>query len=107
MREERTLRERQADLESEADRLDESPPIPVPPMLVRTKTVGTYPTAAKSYYAVTSVDPGGAECEGCTPTLAAGSETFYAANVGSQIPPSGTDHLAESINGRWVFIYNG
>lgn len=107
MSEESILRDRQAALETEADRLDmEGGPLPGP-MLVQTKTVGTYPTVAGRYYAVTTVDPGGAESESGTGTFGVGSDTFFALNSGSAIPPTGTKVIVDPVGGRWVFAYNG
>jgi len=108
MSEESTLRERQASLEAEADRLDtQGGPLPGP-MLVQTKTVGTYPTVAKSFYAVAVVDPGGAEVEGSAGTFGVGSETLFALNAGTAVPPSGTSNIiVDPIGGRWVFVFNG
>jgi hypothetical protein len=105
--ESRTLRDRHAGLLDEAGRLDgQAGPLPGP-MLVQTKTVTTYPTAAGKYYAVAPVDPGGSEGEGNTGTFAVGSTTFYALNAGSVVPPSGTKVIAMALGGRWVFVYNG
>ena len=104
-REDRTLRDRHAELLDEAGRLDgQVGPLPGP-MLVQTKTVGTYPTVAGKYYAVAPVDPGGAEGEGNSGTFAVGSVTFFALNVGGSVPPSGTKVVATPLGGRWVFSY--
>lgn len=107
MSEESTLRQRQAALEVEADRLDTQGGALPGPMLVQTKTVGTYPTAAGKYYACTVVDPGGAESEGGTGTFGVGTETLFALNSGSAVPPTGTKVIVDPIGGRWVFAYNG
>lgn len=107
MSEESTLRQRQAQLDIEADRLDtQGGPLPGP-MLVQTKTVTTYPTVAGRFYAVAVVDPGGAETEGGTGSFGVGTETLFALNAGTAVPPSGTKVLARAIGGRWVFHYNG
>jgi len=105
MREERTLRSRQAESDVELDRLDESPPIPPRPILCQTKTVGTYPTTAKSFYAVNVIDPDGTEAEGSSGSFSATTGTRFALNGGTQIPPSGTYILCEELNGRLTFVY--
>lgn len=107
MREERTIRERHADLADTVDQLARDDGGSAGAMLVQTQTVGTYPTTAGSYYAVKSVDPGGAETEGGSGTFTAGTDTFYALNSGSSVPPSGTKVIVQPIGGRWVFSYNG
>lgn len=105
-REQRTLRDRVADLE----RTDDAIPDPsgcLQPILVQTVTKTSYPTAAASYFAVQQVEPGGTEGEGNTATLTAISGVFYCLNVGSAIPPVGTYLIAIPSGGRWVINYRG
>lgn len=76
--------------------------------VLRTKAVGTYPTAAGSYFACSPVAVGGAEAEGTAATLSVDtSRTIYAYNLGSSIPPSGTYLVAHAAGGRWTFRYDG
>ncbi len=86
---------------------DVSPSEGSPALLLKTLTVGTYPTAAQSYYAVQAIRPGGTESEGSAVTFTAITGTFYAMNVGSAIPPSGTYVIGSLVRGRWVFRYDG
>lgn len=102
----RLLRERQAELARLTDEGD-IPPQGSCAMVVKTKTVGTYPTVAKSFYAVDVVNPGGTESEGSAGSFAVVTGTFFALNAGSTIPPSGTQVIVDPIGGRWVFVYNG
>lgn len=106
MDEARTLRERQAELGRATDDAD-IPPQGACPLVVKTKTVGTYPTSAKSYYVVTTQTPGGTEVEGGTLSLSAVTGDFFAGNIGNAIPPSGTEVIAHPIGGRWIFAYYG
>lgn len=72
-------------------------------MLVQVYQKTAIPTTTGKYFACHPVDPGGAECEGCTPTLAASTvETVYVLVVGSRIPVAGDYLIAKSIGGRWV-----
>jgi len=73
-------------------------------LLVKTKTVTTYPTAAGRFYACEIQGLLGTESEGSTGTLTAG-RTIYAYNLGASIPPTGTPVLLTEIPYRWVFRY--
>ncbi len=78
-----------------------------PTMVGRTKTVGTYPTAAGKFYACSPVGVTGAETEGASGTTTPDtSATIYAFNLGSAIPASGTDVLLTFVNSRWVFRWD-
>ena len=98
MDEDRILRARHADLAIDADRADMPPSVGGQPLLVQTKTVTSYPTSAGRYYAVTVVDPDGVEGEGNVATFSVRSVTFYALNIGSAVPPSGTKRLFMSMD---------
>jgi len=77
-------------------------------LLVQTVTITTYPTVAKSIYAVKTITATGPETEGGTVTLSGVTgDPFFATNLGSAIPPTGTPTVANLIGGQWVFIYNG
>lgn len=78
-----------------------------PTLLVRTKTVTTYPTTAGSFYACSAVLLTGAETEGGAGTLTLDSSpTIYAYNIGSSIPASGTNLVITYVRDRWVFRYD-
>lgn len=72
----------------------------------KTKTVGTYPTAAARYYAIEPEVVTGAETEGASATLTVRSGTVYALNIGTAIPASGTRVLVSFVSHRWVFRYD-
>jgi hypothetical protein len=103
------LKLRQA-MDDDAAAADSTPP-PVPAgapcLAVQTKTVTTYPTAAARYFACKSLQITGTETEGSTGTVGAGSDTVYVLNLGTAIPPSGTNVLATFVDYRWVFRYDG
>lgn len=73
----------------------------------KTTTVGTYPTAAQSYYAFALMVFGGPEVEATTPTSSVTGNIVYAFNLGSAIPPPDTQAVAALKNGRWTFRFDG
>lgn len=104
----RTLRNRLAAMEAVIDRLDaRDATAPAGAIVLRTKTVGTYPTTATSFFACELVTPGGVEAEGASASLAAVATTVYALGVGTKIPPTGTRVVAVIQDGRFAFQYDG
>jgi hypothetical protein len=103
----RTLRRRHDALAPEAERIDAEFPQGTPALLLKTVTVGTYPTSASSYFACNRVTPGGTESEGAAPSLTVRTGTLYALNLGSTVPASGTYVVASLLEGRWVFRHDG
>ncbi len=75
-------------------------------IVLRTKTVNTYPTSAGSFYACDVVTVGGTEAEGSAGSFAAAG-TVYALNVGTKKPPTGTRVVASLQDGRFIFQYDG
>lgn len=93
-------------IERPGARYDESPAGSTS-ILLRTKTLATYPTAAARYYACDVVRPGGTESEGSSGVLTAEAGTVvYALNLGNAIPPSGTYIIGNNIDGRIIFRYD-
>jgi hypothetical protein len=78
-----------------------------PCMVAQTKTVTTYPTAAGKYFACAPVDVTGAETEGGSGTFTVATTTFYALNLGTAIPVTGTNVLVTFVDNRWTFRYDG
>ena len=72
-----------------------------------TTKLTTYPTVAMAVYAVQPLDVGGTEAEGSAYTTSAAGPPIFAANVGTQIPPSGTQVRVDPVGGRYVFAYYG
>ncbi len=77
-----------------------------PCLVAQTTKVSTYPTAAQSFFACSPVAVFGAEVEGAQATLTALAPIFYALNLGSAIPPMGSDVIASFVGNRWVFRYD-
>lgn len=79
-----------------------------PCMVAATKTLTTYPTTAATYYACDVVAVTGAETEGGAGILTVVSPTtFFALNIGTAIPPTGTKIIVTFVDYRWSFRYDG
>lgn len=77
-------------------------------LLCVTTTVATYPTAANAFYMCISQGIDGTEAEGATATFNQDTGTpFPACNVGSQIPPEGTEVIVHFVGGKASFEWNG
>lgn len=77
-----------------------------PAILARTRAVGTYPTTAAVYYALTPLQLLGAEVEGGAGSITAADQTIYALNLGETVPPQSTQVVATFVGHRWVFRYD-
>lgn len=99
--------DRDADLASAIDAEPDYDCDGAPSMLLQTFTQTTYPTTAARVYACRPVRATAALTEGATASYVVDStRTYYAANLGSAIPPSGTRVVAVQRNGSWVFRYD-
>src|SRR4051812_48150406 len=105
--ESRVLRSRHSNLSDRLDASKAEPPSGSLSMVVRTTTKTTYPTTANVYYACLPVDVGGTEDEGQSSPLSGGAGFIYVLNLGTTIPPVGTNLIAESVGGRWTTQYYG
>jgi hypothetical protein len=77
-------------------------------IIAQTTTVTTYPTTASAMYAVIPQDIDGAESEGSAATYVPNTGAIsYALNLGTQIPPSGTNVICHAVGGRFCFRYDG
>ena len=86
-----------------------APPVYVgenPSCLALTTTKASYPTDAHVFFAVRRLDLLGDEVEGGPGNVLASPDLFYALNIGSTIPPSGTQVLVTFVGNRWVFRYD-
>lgn len=102
------LRRRQDELATDADARRGATVNCAPAQVVETFTEGTYPTAAGSYFACHPVTVGGTEAEGEAVTTTVDEDrTLYVANIGSAVPPEGTDLLATLVDGRWEMRHDG
>jgi hypothetical protein len=101
------LRARGAALKEEADRLLSDQAWASPTLLARTTSLGSYPATAACYYACNPVSVLGTEVVGGSGMLAIEPGTFFALNLGSTVPPTGTDILVTFVGNRWAFRYDG
>jgi hypothetical protein len=92
-------------LRDELSRLKESPDVGSPSLLAQTLSLGSYPTSAMAFFAVTPMGLLGTEAEGSTGVTASAGGTFFALNLGPAIPPVGTQVLVTFVGNRWVFSY--
>lgn len=88
-------------------RRDRAPAFGSPSLVAQTTTIKTYPTSAQRFYACVPQTVLGAEVEGGPGILSPSSSTFFALNLGTAIPPTGTNILATFIESRWVFRFDG
>ena len=108
MSETRILRERQAATRDAALRLAPFAEEGAMAMLAQTTVVANYPTAPGVFYACVPVTLDGQETEGASAAFHADqTRTFYALNLGTQVPPRGTLIIAHACGGRWTFRYDG
>ncbi len=83
------------------------PTLGMPCLVAQTKTQSSYPTSAQTFYACSPLTVLGPEVEGGMAILTVGNSTFFSLNLGSAVPPSGTNVLATFVDNRWVFRYDG
>ena len=101
------LRIRDVALTDEFSQAGRDPTLGMPCLVAQTKTIATYPTTAQAFYACTPLVVLGPEVEGGPATLNLGSSTFFSLNLGSAVPPVGTNILTTFVDNRWVFRYDG
>jgi hypothetical protein len=78
-----------------------------PCMVARTVSLGSYPTTATCFYACNPITVLGTEAEDGPSILTTEACTLFALNLGSTIPPAGTDILVTFVRHRWAFRYDG
>ena len=104
----RTQRDRQADAALDADlALGAAEALGSAAQLGMTISTQGYPTSASAYYVLNPVDLGGAEVEGQAVEAVTIPGGFFAANLGTAIPPAGTIVVCHAVGKRWVFRYDG
>lgn len=94
-------------LADELVRQDSEPLLALSGLLVLTKSLGSYPSAPRSYYACQPLSVLGAETEGGTATLVMKDCTLFALNLGNAVPPIGTTLIATNVRNRWCFRWDG
>ena len=75
--------------------------------LAQTASMGNYPNTAISVYAINLVSVDVAETEGASPSFTAGTDTYYAVNLGTNVPNTGTTVVVHAVGGRLAFRYDG
>ena len=104
----RIERERQKALSGVLDRVAPFAALGSAALSLTTTTVSTYPATAGAFYASNPTEIDGSEVEGGAASYTAdATQVVYALNVGTQIPPAGTQVVANAVGGRWVFRYDG
>ena len=103
----RRLRIDGADLLDNLTRHDRDPSFAMPCLVAQTKTLSSYPSAAQKFFACAPLTVLGPEVEGSAGTITPGSATFLALNLGSAVPPAGTNIVATFVDSRWVFRFDG
>jgi hypothetical protein len=104
--ESRTLRSRHSTLVDRLDASKEEMPSGALSMVVRTTTQTSYPTTTGVFYACVPVDVGGTESEGSSGSLGAGTARMFVLVIGSTVPTSGKDLIADCVGGRWISRYD-
>ncbi len=108
MSELRVLRDRAVAAQADIDRLDDSAPGGSRSLLCKTTTVTTYPSSASSFFAVIAQDADGPETEGASATFTDSTgDAFYAYNVGSAIPATGSQVIVHFVGGKACFRWDG
>ncbi|GAC1463681.1 MAG: hypothetical protein NVSMB9_01420 [Isosphaeraceae bacterium] len=101
------LLQREGALSDDVKRRDSDPSLSSPSLLAATTNLISYPTKIQCYYACQPLTLLGAEVEGGPGVMSTEYSTFFALNLGSKIPPVGTQVLTTFIASRWVFRYDG
>ena len=99
------LRAWRDEAEAESTRAVDFVELGAPMLVCKTASDGAYPAAAARFFRVVPQSVFGPESEGAAGTLTADGGGFYALNIGSAIPPSGTTVICYSLGSRWVFDY--
>ena len=100
------LQTRETAINDDIDRRDLNPAFGSPSILASTTTLSVYPTSAQRFFACIPLTLLGTEQEGASGVTTPGYGPFFALNLGSTIPPSGTQVLTTFIGSRWVFRHD-
>jgi hypothetical protein len=76
-------------------------------MAAQTVAISSYPGTANVFYGVQALVVTGTETEGSAATTTGSGAKFLAYNLGTHVPPQGTQVLIQRVNWRWVFRYDG
>ncbi len=97
----------EADLGKKVTRTSPNPSPASPTLVVRTKTLSSYPRNPGSFFACEHMSVFGNEIEGMSGSLTSCGSTLFALNLGSAVPASGTVLLVAFVENRWVFRHDG
>ena len=78
-----------------------------PTLVVRTKSLGSYPAAASRFFACEPITILGPEVEGSSGQAYPAGTTLFAYNLGSSIPAQASILIATFVAHRWVFRHDG
>ncbi len=101
------LRINESRLNDSLSRVERDPSLGMPCQVAHTRTITSYPNSAQAFYACSPLSVLGPEVEGGAGSLSLGSSTFFALNLGSSVPPVGTNLLVTYVDSRWVFRFDG
>jgi hypothetical protein len=101
------LRIQDASLADSLSQVEGDPSLGMPCLVAQTKTLAFYPTSAQQFYACSPLTVLGNEVEGGTGILTNDGATIFALNLGSAVPPSGSNVIATFVDNRWVFRFDG
>lgn len=104
----RVNRQRLAALEELIARLESADLAGAAARVVKTVSQGSYPTGSGSmkFFAVRGQDVRGTTSEGQSGVLSEDAREFHALNLGTGLPPVGTELVATYVPNRWVFRYD-
>ena len=94
-------------VEAYQDRVATSPNDCDESAVAQTAISETYPTTANTVYYLAGMSIDADDQEGSDVTLAGDGNEYFAVNLGTRIPPPGTNVLISSVGGRWVFRWDG
>ena len=104
----RTSRNRHATNQALQDRSQPASRDCAAAVVVQTTTVTTYPTQAASFFACNPCEINGPEVEGQPGTLVPDTTTvLYVLNIGTAVPPQGTQLVAHGAGGRLTMRFDG
>ncbi len=100
------LRIRGTALADELKGCEFEPACGTPSLLAQTKVVTAYPTTPQCYFACQPLALLGQEVEGAPGAVSPSPVTFFALNLGTSVPPIGTQVVVTFVGNRWVFRYD-
>lgn len=98
---------RETSLSNDVKRRDSDPSLGAPSLLARTTSLAAYPTVPACYYVCQPLQLLGPEVEGARGVVTPANATFFALNLGTAVPPPGTQVLTTWVSSRWVFRFDG